>query len=163
MFVPPCFPCLLDDPFDRLQESSEAASCLPLLLRSRLLSNLPCFAFSFCSWCLKKSTRLSTAEESAIQHEILAGRTHRSAGTLPCTWPNMGFSSGHTLLALLVPLLASGLVVAAMQYDNSFNHYQSESNKYQPDTIAHTIVEIRTDMQFHECSNYCTLRGPDFG
>ena len=74
----------------------------------------------------------------------------------------MGLSSGHTL-ALLVPLLASGLVVAAMQYDNSFNHYQSESNKYQPDTISHTIVTIRTDMQFHECSNYCTLRGPDFG
>ena len=73
----------------------------------------------------------------------------------------MGFTSGHTF-ALLVPLLASGLV-AAPQYDNRFNHYQSESNKYQPDTIAHTIVEIRTDMQFHECSNYCTLRGPDFG
>ena len=52
MFVPPCFPCLLDDPFDRLQESSQAASCLPLL-RSRLLSNLPCFNFSLCSRCPK--------------------------------------------------------------------------------------------------------------
>ena len=73
----------------------------------------------------------------------------------------MGLSSGH-IFALLVLFLALG-IIAALQYDKSFNHYQSESNKYQPDTIAHTIVTIRSDMQFHECSNYCTLRGPDFG
>ena len=64
--------------------------------------------------------------------------------------------------AHFVLFLALG-IIAAQQYDKSFNHYQSESNKYQPDTIAHTIVTIRSDMQFHECSNYCTLRGPDFG
>ena len=73
----------------------------------------------------------------------------------------MGISSGH-IFALLLHFLSFG-AIAALLYDKSFNHYQSEANKYQPDTIAHTIVTIRTDMQFHECSNYCTLRGPDFG
>jgi hypothetical protein len=70
--------------------------------------------------------------------------------------------SAHGFLAFAA---AAGLILLAVSASANvdYNHYPYTADTWQKDVTTHTVVDIKTTLPIHECSNYCTIRGTSFG
>ncbi|TRY63272.1 hypothetical protein TCAL_04655 [Tigriopus californicus] len=70
----------------------------------------------------------------------------------------MAFRSGWILgLFLLLVVIATSVQAQLSQF-----LFSASMDIWQPDEASHAIIPLRTDMLYHECANYCTIRGEGF-
>lgn len=62
------------------------------------------------------------------------------------------------LFFFLIGVLATSSVQAQL----SQFLFSASVDIWQPDEASHAIIPLRTDMMYHECANYCTIRGEGF-